>query len=514
MGPGAIERGGGWRQEALGPALLVLCIVAMELVARFVVRIPNPPALLVLVVVFAAFHGGLRSGLLSAAIAWAYLTWSFSIPGRRFHYSPDDLMRVVIWAVTVPLMALMVGRLKARALAAERAALRESNERFTRAFHGSPIGIVQARLSDGRILDVNGAMLEVLGYSRDEFVGRTSAELGLWPSPVDQAAFTERLRRDRTLRNVDLDLRTRSGETAALVCSVELVKVGDDDCALTFAVDMTERRRAAEALRHTEEQLLQAQKMDAVGRLAGGIAHDFNNLLSVVGNAAAILERTLPASSPSSAFVGDIGSAVQRAALLTRQLLAFSRREPRQTRPFDVGAMVAKLEPFLARTVGDSVALTTTLAPSLGPVLADPSQIDQVLMNLVVNARDAMPNGGRLAIETSEVDLDEAGLAGLGAEARPGRFVVLTVRDTGSGMDQATIARVFEPFFTTKERDRGTGLGLATVYGIVAQSGGFITVESAPGEGAAFKVHLPRMDETARPAERPPSEAQPSGTVH
>ncbi len=514
MGLGASEGGNGWRHEALGPALLVLGIVAIELVARFVVRIPNPPALLVLVVVFAAFHGGLRSGLLSAAIAWAYFTWSFSIPGRPFHYAPDDLMRVVIWAVTVPLMALMVGRLKARALAAERAALRESNERFTRAFHGSPIGIVQARLSDGHILDVNDAMLEVLGYGRDEFVGRTSTELGLWPSPLDRAAFTARLRQERTLRNVDLDLRTRSGEAAALVCSVELVRVGDDDCVLTFAVDMTERRRAAEALRRTEEQLLQAQKMDAVGRLAGGIAHDFNNLLGVVGNAAAILERTLPASSPSSAFVGDIGSAVQRAALLTRQLLAFSRREPRQTRPFDVGAMVAKLEPFLARTVGDSVALTTTLAPSLGLVQADPSQIDQVLMNLVVNARDAMPGGGRLEIETGEVDLDEASLAGLGAEARPGRFVVLTVRDTGSGMDQATIARVFEPFFTTKDHERGTGLGLATVYGIVAQSGGFITVESAPGEGAAFKVHLPRMDETARPAERPQAEAQPSGTVH
>ena len=169
---------------------------------------------------------------------------------------------------------------------------------------------------------------------------------------------------------------------------------------------------------------------------------------------------------------------------------------------------------FLARTVGASVTLTTTLAPSLGLVLADPSQVDQVLMNLVVNARDAMPDGGRLSIETGEVDLDEARLAGLGADARPGRFVVLTVRDSGSGMDQATIARVFEPFFTTKEHDRGTGLGLATVYGIVAQSGGFITVESAPGEGAAFKVHLPRMDETARSAERPQAEAQPSGTVH
>jgi|GEM_PF-1494526 len=514
MGPGASEGGDGWRHETLGLVLLVLGIVAIELVARFVVRIPNPPALLVLVVVFAAFHGGLRSGLLSAAIACAYFTWSFSIPGRRFHYSPDDLMRVVIWGVTVPLTALMVGRLKVRALAAERAALQASNERFTRAFQGSPIGIVQSRLSDGRILDVNGAMLEVLGYGRDEFVGRTSAELGLWPSPVDRAAFSGRLRCERAIRNVDLDLRTRSGETASLVCSVELVRVGDDDCALTFAVDMTERRRAAEALRRTEEQLLQAQKMDAVGRLAGGIAHDFNNLLSVAGNAAAVLERTLPASSPSSAFVGDIGSAVQRAALLTRQLLAFSRREPRQTRPFDVGAMVAKLEPFLARTVGDSVALTTTLAPSLGLVLADPSQIDQVLMNLVVNARDAMPGGGRLAIETAEVDLDEARLAGLGAGARAGRFVVLSVRDTGSGMDQATLARVFEPFFTTKEHDRGTGLGLATVYGIVAQSGGFITVESAPGEGSAFKVHLPRMDEPARQTERPQAQAQPSGTVH
>ena len=495
MGSTDSERTGDWRHEALGPALLVVGMIAIEVVARVLVRIPNPPAVLVLIVVFSAFYGGLRSGLTTAAIAWAYLAWSFSIPGQRFHYAPDDLIRVVIWAVTMPLMALMVGSLKARARAAERAALQESNERFTKAFHGSPVGILQARLSDGRILDVNDAMLQVLGFEREALVGKVLAELGMWTTPDDRVALADRLRRERTLRNIDLEARRKSGEPAALLCSVELVTIGTDECALMFAVDLTERRRAAEALRRTEEHLLQSQKMDAVGRLAGGIAHDFNNLLSVVGSSAALLKRTIPPASPSRELVDEIDSAVERAALLTRQLLAFSRRDPRKTMAFNLGAMVAKLEPFLARTCGDGVVLSTILAPSLGRVLADQSQIDQVLMNLVVNARDAMPAGGSLTIETSEVVVDDAQLVRFGVDARPGHFVVLTVRDSGTGMDPSTIARIFEPFFSTKDHGRGTGLGLATVYGIVSQSGGFMTVESAPGEGAAFKVHLPRIDE-------------------
>jgi len=243
-----------------------------------------------------------------------------------------------------------------------------------------------------------------------------------------------------------------------------------------------------------EQQLRQAQKMEAVGRLAGGVAHDFNNILTAITGYADLLAEDLPAGDPRRQDAAEIRKAAERAAGLTRQLLAFSRQQVLQSRVLDPNALVSELEKMLHRLLGEDVRLATRLPPGVGHVKADPGQLEQVIMNLVVNSRDAMPNGGQLTIETANVELDEA-YAREHYPARPGPYVMVAVSDTGTGMNDEVQAHLFEPFFTTKERGKGTGLGLATVYGIVQQSGGFIWVYSELGHGTTFKIYLPRVDE-------------------
>jgi PAS domain S-box-containing protein len=249
-----------------------------------------------------------------------------------------------------------------------------------------------------------------------------------------------------------------------------------------------------------EQQLLQAQKMEAIGRLAGGVAHDFNNLLGVITGYGEIVHRRLPDQDPLKGKVEQILKAGERAAGLTRQLLAFGRKQVLQPKVLDLNSLVSNMQTMLPRVIGEDVELVTVLEPRLGSVMADPGQIDQVLMNLVVNARDAMPEGGRITIETRNADLDE-GYAATHAPLRAGPHVMLAVTDTGSGMDEATRARIFEPFFTTKGVGAGTGLGLSTVYGIVKQSEGYVWVYSEVGVGTTFKIYLPRIDEEARHGE-------------
>src|SRR5213594_2520150 len=269
-----------------------------------------------------------------------------------------------------------------------------------------------------------------------------------------------------------------------------------------------ERKRAEEALRQSEERLRQAQKMEAVGRLAGGVAHDFNNLLTVITSYSALLLEDLGSDDPKRDDVDQIRKAAEGAAALTRQLLAFSRQQVLQPRAFDLKATVTGTEKVLKRLIGEDVQLTTFLAPDLGVVKADPGQIEQIIINLAVNARDAMPTGGRLTIEAANVDMDEAYVRGH-APASPGRYVMLALSDAGIGMDEQTKARIFEPFFRTKEPGKGTGWAPATIDCVVGQSGGFIWVYSEPGRGTSFKVYLPRVDEPAEAAAA--ATAEPTG---
>jgi PAS domain S-box-containing protein len=295
---------------------------------------------------------------------------------------------------------------------------------------------------------------------------------------------TNEMRREAAHRQLERSIDERA---------TELTRLNND-----LRKQIAERERAEEALRRSEEELRQSQKMEAIGRLAGGIAHDFNNLLSIILSYSAMMMEALSLDDPLRADAEQIAIAGQRARDLTRQLLAFSRRQMLRPEVLDLAEVVRGVEPMLRRVLGEDIELTISLAQPSSLVKADPGQIQQILMNLVVNARDAMPEGGQLWIETADVVLDEAHVRGH-VGARPGAHVCLTVSDTGVGLDEETRTRIFEPFFTTKPRGKGTGLGLSTVLGIVQQSGGHVTVESTPDEGASFRVFLPRTTEARTP---------------
>ena len=314
------------------------------------------------------------------------------------------------------------------------------------------------------------------------------------------AVVAERQDAQATLRRARDELEGRVTERTQ-----ELLRLTE-----TLRADITERRQSEEALRVSEAQLVQAQKMEAVGQLAGGIAHDFNNLLTVMGGRSALLLQRGGFSDAVRTDVELIGKTADRAAALTRQLLAFSRKQVLEPRPVEPNALVGGVAPMLRRLIGEHMELVIVAGRDVGHVMADPGQVEQVIMNLVVNARDAMPDGGMVKIETAGRDLPEAARHAQG-HVPPGQYVTLSVQDAGSGMDTATLARIFEPFFTTKEPGKGTGLGLSTVHGIVHQSGGYIGVDSAPGRGTTFTIYLPRIAAgAASPDAAPPA---PSGAT-
>ena len=389
------------------------------------------------------------------------------------------------------------------------AALRDSEERYRTLVEGVR-DIIFALSPEGTISSLNPAFETITGWRREAWVGQPFERLVHAEDLPLALELLGRVVRGELRPASQFRVRTaksdyRVGEFSATPQLHEGRLVG----ILGIGRDVTERVQL-------EQQLRQAQKMEAVGRLAGGIAHDFNNILTAITGYADLLLEDLGATDPRRQDADEIHKAADRAAGLTRQLLAFSRQQVLQPTVLEVNKLVSDLEKMLRRLLGEDVALTTQLAPTTGRVKADPGQLEQVIMNLAVNARDAMPNGGKLTLETGNVDLDES-YATDHYPARAGPFVMLAVSDTGTGMSEATQAHMFEPFFTTKEKGKGTGLGLATVYGIVKQSGGFIWVYSEVGHGTTFKLYLPRVQELAerasQPAQTPARAARGTETV-
>lgn len=404
------------------------------------------------------------------------------------------------------------------------AALRESEERYRvfveqssegifRTEHEPPVPVhlpvekqMELSLASGYIAECNDAMAKMYGLNEaKDLVGKRLSELLIADDPVTREFMATFIQAGYRITDWESHERDAQGHTK-IFRNTMMGIVQEGGLVRTWGIqrDVTSRM-------HLEEQLRNAQQLEAIGRLAGGVAHDFNNILSIIMGHGELLLGTGGVDERTRNGLEQIRRAADRAASLTQQLLAFSRKQVLQPKVLDLNEAVADVQKMLARVIGEDIELVATLHPSLASVKADPGQVEQVLMNLAVNARDAMPHGGKLSMETSNADVgrDEA----VTLELAPGRYVVLRVEDTGHGMDAATLPHVFEPFFTTKPMGKGTGLGLATVYGIVKQSGGSIQVQSQPGRGTQFTIHLPAASELPRkPQEHVASERVAGGT--
>jgi PAS domain S-box-containing protein len=398
-------------------------------------------------------------------------------------------------------------------------ALRESEARYRLVSENGTDVIWLYDLTERRFVYVSPSVERLRGYSVEE-VSRQSFEQALTPEsyrmvlellPARLAALAagDEAARIQT-HEVEQPRKDGSVVPTEVVTTLITDAAGQVTHLQGVTRDLSERRRAEAERAKLEAQLRESQKLESIGRLAGGIAHDFNNLLSVILGTAGLLADELREPDPLRADLEEIRHAAERAATLTRQQLAFSRKQLLLPEVLRVNEVVEGIESMLRRMLGEDIELATDLAADLGRVLADRGQLEQVLMNLAVNARDAMPSGGRLTIETANVELD-ADYAAQHVAARPGSYVALAVSDTGCGIDAETKAQIFEPFFTTKETGKGTGLGLSTVYGIVKQSGGYIWVYSEPGTGTTFKVYLPRVETPAAEPRRGSLRRSPPG---
>ena len=396
----------------------------------------------------------------------------------------------------IPLATLLVAlivlttvvQLRKRELRLERgkaqAALRASEERFATAFAASPDPMAISTFPDGKVLETNRSFEAVTGWTRAESIGKSGLELGFYEDPAVRHRIFAELEASGRVRDWEFALRRRDDGRRVVSLSAEIVELEGRKHLLWVMTDMTEKRSL-------EAQLAQAQKMEAVGQLAGGIAHDFNNLLTAILGNAELLRNTLDNASQRS-DVDEIHRAALRAAELTGQLLTFARKQRVEATVMNLNDLVHRTDKMLRRIIGERIVVRTRCHDDLPSVRVDPGQIEQVLLNLAVNARDAMPDGGKLTIETDAVDLDEE-YAREQPDARPGRYAVLAVSDTGTGITEDVRSRIFEPFFTTKEVGKGTGLGLSICYGIVRQAGGHLSVYTEVGRGTTFRIYLPEV---------------------
>ena len=363
-------------------------------------------------------------------------------------------------------------------------ALRRSEADFRSLVEDAPYGIYRASVT-GRLLQVNPALRKMLGYENEQDLLRKDLATDVFLHTGEYRRLAEQLTRTEEVKDIEMEWKKQDEMPIIVRCSGRRIndEQGSPAAFEVFAEDVSEKRVL-------EKQLRMAQKMEAIGRLSGGIAHDFNNLLGVIIGYSRVLRRSLGPESDLSEHAVEIEKAGERAAAMTKQLLAFSRQQVLTPEVLNLNTLVTDMEKMLPRLLGEDIEVSLSLDSALGSVKADQSQIHQVIMNLAVNARDAMPDGGKLKIQTANAHLDPQ-YTRTHPGSRVGDYVCLSVNDTGTGMDPAILAHIFEPFFTTKERGKGTGLGLATVYGIVKQSNGYIWVDSAPGEGASFQIYLP-----------------------
>ena len=463
---------------ALIPALMLADVVESRLVV-FAVAI-----------MVSAWYGGWKPGLVATSFALTVSAY-FSLAGE---HSPAEYRKAIIHLTLFVFVALLICSFNA-ALRSAQEGLRRSEINFRSLVTNAPYGICRCD-SDGILLSANPALVGILGYaSPTELVDRNLANL--YADTQQWFVVADHFRASHRFNGLIADWVRKDGIPITVRLSGRTIRDERNSTFFElFAEDVTEHRAL-------EQQLRQAQKMEAVGRLAGGIAHDFNNLLMVISGYCEFLLERIGSDPAVRGPAQEIANAANRATALTRQLLAFSRKQMLTPKVLDLNAVVTENFKMLTRLIGEDIELVMVPGADLGAAKADPGQIEQVIMNLAVNARDAMPRGGKLTIETANVSLDET-YARLHPPAEPGEYVMLSISDTGIGMDAETQSRIFEPFFSTKG-PKGTGLGLSMVYGIIKQSGGYIWAQSEPGKGTCFKVYLPRVSETGEPTIAKPS---------
>ncbi|MBM9536276.1 PAS domain S-box protein [Desulfobulbus alkaliphilus] len=368
-------------------------------------------------------------------------------------------------------------------------ALRESETRFRTSFYTSPDAVSINRFEDGVFIDVNEGFVRLTGYTRDDVLGKSSQQINLWCNPEDRKILVKELRDKGYCENLEAEFRRKNGLIGIGLMSARMLEWQGENHILSVTRDVTSNKQL-------EHQLIQAQKMESIGRLAGGVAHDFNNMLGVILGYSEMAIEQVPQDHSLQTALQGIRQAAQRSADLTRQLLSFARKQTVAPKVLDLNQTLEGMLNMLRRLIGEHIDLAWLPGEDVAPVKIDPSQVDQILANLSVNARDAIGETGRITIETGNVLFDENYLADH-AEVVSGEYVLLAVSDDGCGMDKETMRHVFEPFFTSRQAGEGTGLGLATVYGIVKQNNGFINVYSEPGRGTTFKIYLPRYGSKA-----------------